>query len=177
MIATAGLAALLLFVFVAEPVSPTRRMQAHPSSLLLRVLCPACLAPSISFTLVASGVALLSIPLIAGADGRLETAAIWSVAGLSALGGLMGSVAARRGGAWARGCGAFVLVGLSILVALLHDDSRGATWTDAVCPLWLDPGDGAGSRQVLAGSVVAWTAAAVASLALMVRAVRTRQRE
>ncbi|MGO9839289.1 MAG: ABC transporter permease subunit [Polyangiaceae bacterium] len=176
MIATASLATLLLFVFVAEPVRPTRRMQAHPPSLLLRALCPACLAPSIFFTIIASGVVLVSVPFLSGAGGHLEVGAIWSVASLSVLGGFMGSIAARRGGTWARACGALALVGVTLLVALLHDDSRGVTWADALCPLWLGPGDAAGARGVLVCSLLAWAAAAPASLAIMLRAVRVSQR-
>ena len=138
MIATALLAVALLFTFVDEPVRPTRRMQHHPRSLLVRAFYPRCLAPSVFFTLVASAIALVSIPVLAGAPASLERDALWAVACVSALGGFMGWVAARRGAARARKLGAFALVGLPLLVAFLRDDSRGPSWVDGICPLWLD---------------------------------------
>jgi ABC-type transport system involved in multi-copper enzyme maturation permease subunit len=174
MIATALLAAALLFTFVDEPLRPTRRMQHQPRSLLVRALYPRCLAPSVFFTLVASAIVLVSIPVLAGAPASLELDALWAVACLSALGGFMGWVAARRGAARARRVGAFALACLPLLVAFLRDDSRGPTWVDGICPLWLDPNHGADAQGVLVGSVVVWAAAAFVCLGAMLRAVQLR---
>jgi ABC-type transport system involved in cytochrome c biogenesis permease component len=175
MTAAAIVAVVLLFVFAGEPVRPTRRMEVHPRSPIVRLLFPRCLAPSILFTLVASGVALVSFPALAGASANLELDALWVVACLSALGGLLGSVAARRGGARARRRGATALIGLAFLFMLFRAGSRGPTWVDAICPLWLDPEDGALAQSVLIGSLFAWGSTALLSLAIMFR-VRDGQR-
>jgi hypothetical protein len=174
MIATALLAAALLFAFVGEPVRPTRRMQVQPRSLLGRVLFPRCLAPSVFFVVVASGIVLLSVPVLAGASRDLEFDALWAVTYLSALGGAMGCVAARRGAMRARRGAAIALGCLTLLVALLRADSRGPTWVDGICPLWLDPSPGTRARGVLVESLFVWAAVAMVSLGAMLHAVRAR---
>jgi ABC-type transport system involved in cytochrome c biogenesis permease component len=174
MIVAATIAGVLLFAFVGEPIGPTRRMRVQPRSRFVRVLYPWCLAPSVFFTLVTSGVVLLSIPVLVGASAHLELDALWGVACLSALGGCMGWVAARRGATPARRLGAIALTILTLSFALLRDGSRGPTWVDGICPLWLDPDCGAGVGRALAGSLVAWGIAAFVSLAIMLRAVRAR---
>jgi ABC-type transport system involved in multi-copper enzyme maturation permease subunit len=174
MIAVAVLAVMVLFAFVGEPVRPTPRMQVHPRSLLIRVLYPWCLAPSVFFTVVASGIVLLSVPVLAGASAELELDALWAVAGLSALGGFMGCFAARRGATHARRLGAAALVCLTLFFLLLRGGSRGPMWVDGICPLWLDAQDGAQAQRLLICSLVAWGTAALVSLAIMLRAVRAR---
>jgi ABC-type transport system involved in multi-copper enzyme maturation permease subunit len=172
MTAVAVLAAVLLFVFVGEPVRPTRRMQVHRRAPVARVLYPRCLAPSVFFTVAASGIVLLSVPAIAGASGNLELDALWAIASLATLGGFIGAFAARRGATTARRLGAAALICLTLFFVLLRDGSRGPTWVDGICPLWLDPRDGARAQGVLFGSLVAWGTAALVSLAMMLRAVR-----
>jgi ABC-type transport system involved in multi-copper enzyme maturation permease subunit len=172
MTAAASLAAVLLFVFASEPVRLTRRMQVHPRPVFARVLYPRCLVPSILFTLVASGVVLVSIPVLAGAPAALEVDAIWAIACLSALGGLLGTLAARRGVTQARRIGAAAVVGLTFLFVLLRVGSRGPTWVDGICPLWLD-GDGTEAQDILACSLALWGGAALWSLGSMLHAVRS----
>jgi ABC-type transport system involved in cytochrome c biogenesis permease component len=172
MIAVATLAAVLLFVFAGEPVRPTRRMQVHRPSLFVRAVYPWCLAPSIFFTIAASGVVLLSVPVLSGAPAKLELDGLWVVACLSALGGLLGCVAARRGATRARQLGAFALVGLTFCFLLLRAGSRGPTWVDGICPLGLDLEGGPPALRVLTYSLVAWGTASLLSLATMLRAVR-----
>ncbi len=174
MLMTGSLAVALVYAFVDDPVRPTRRMQVHPRSLLARVLYPSCLAPSVFSSLVASGIVLLSIPVLAGASGHLEVDALWGVTCLSALGGFMGWVAARRGAVRARRDGAIALVCLALLVVFLRDDSRGPNWVDGICPLWLDLDSGARAQSVLVDSLVAWAALASVSLVAMLRAARAR---
>lgn len=174
MIAAAVLAAVLLFVFVGEPVRPTRRMRVRPRSLLVRLLYPWCLAPSVVFTIAASGIVLLSAPAVAGASNNLELDAFWAVACLSALGGLMGCFAARRGATRARRLGAAALTCLTLFFVILRDRSRGPTWVDVICPLWLNPEDGARAQRAMIFSLVTWGTAALVSLVVMVRAVRAR---
>jgi ABC-type transport system involved in multi-copper enzyme maturation permease subunit len=174
MIAVAVLAALLLFVFMGEPVSPTRRMQVRSRSLLASVLYPWCLAPSVFFVIAASSIVLLSIPKLAGASASLELDAFWAIACLSALGGFMGSFAARGGATRARRLGAGALTSITLSFLILRDGSRGPSWVDAICPLGLNPQDGDGAQRVLTCSLVAWGAAALVSFALMLRAVRAR---
>jgi ABC-type transport system involved in multi-copper enzyme maturation permease subunit len=171
MIATALLAAALLFDFAGEPVRPTRRMQVRPRSLLARAASPSCLAPSVLFILVTSGAVLLAIPLVAGASAGLELAAVWSVLYLTTLGGFMGAAAAPLGKTRARQLGAAAIVGLTFLFALLHDGSRPSA-ADVICPLWVDAEDGAHARYALASSLAAWAVAALVSLAAMGFAVR-----
>jgi ABC-type transport system involved in cytochrome c biogenesis permease component len=177
MVATGLLAIALLFTFVGEPLGPTRRMQLQPPSRLVRALYPSCLAPSVLFTVVATGVVLLVMPaIVSGVPTVVEREAIWGVGCLSALGGAMGWVAARRGAAPARKIGAIALVGLVFLVALLHDDWRGASWVDGLCPLWLYSACGHRARTVELASLLGWSAAGLTSLGAMLRAVRARTR-
>jgi ABC-type transport system involved in cytochrome c biogenesis permease component len=174
MFATASIAATLLFALAGEPLTPTRRMQAHPPSPLVRIVCPRCLAPSIFFTLVASGTVLLSIPVIAGASMALGFAALWTVLLLWTLGGLMGSVGARHGAPRARFVGAAALAGLVLLVALLRFDSPGAPWADGVCPLGLvgEVGISASAQRVVLSSLVGWAVTAIVSVSMLLLAVR-----
>jgi hypothetical protein len=172
MVAAALVAATLLFTFADEPVRPSRRMQVHPRSLFVRLVYPWCLAPSVFFTVVVSGIVLLSIPVLAGASPRLEVDALWAVACLSALGGFMGYVAAHRGGERARRAGLIAAIGLTFLVAILRDRSGDPTWIDAICPLWLVCDRGADAQRILFGSVIAWAAVASVALGSMLRAVR-----
>jgi ABC-type transport system involved in multi-copper enzyme maturation permease subunit len=179
MIATGVLATVLLFVFAGEPVRPTRRMQVEARSPLVRAFFPRCLAPSLFFTVAASGVFLLSLPLVAGVScesGALEFYGIWAVLYLATLGGFLGSMAARRGGTRARRRGGLALVGLAFLVALLHDRTGEVAWVDGICPLWLDLENRAHAQSVMAGSLLAWAVAAVVSFALLVRATSSQSR-
>jgi len=174
MIVTSSIAAALLFVFAGEPASPTRWMQAHPSSRLSGLLYPRCLAPSVLFTVLASGVALVSVSLLADSR-RLEFYALWTVAGLSTLGGLIGSVAARKGVTRARALGAIALFLPPLIVGLLRDSLK-PTWVDAFCPLWLSDGGGQSNEPLMLGSLLAWTVAAVASLGIMKRTIDAEAR-
>jgi hypothetical protein len=174
MIVTSILALVLLFVFVGEPISPTRRMRTQPRSLVVRDLFPWCLAPSVLFAVVTGGIVLLMIPVLVGASADLEVDAWWAVGLLSTLGGFMGWVAARRGGTRARRLGAMSLAGLTLLFVFMRAGSRGPSWVDAICPLWLDAADGSRAQSALTLSLVAWSTSALASLGLMLRAVRSR---
>ena len=174
MFASGILAAVLLFVFAGEPIRPTRRMQVHPRSLWARVLYPRCLAPSILFTLVAGGGVLLAIPALAGASADLEWFALWAIACLGVLGGLLGTLAARRGAMRARRIGAGVVTGLIFLFVLLRAGSVDSTSVDIICPLGLDPDSGIEAQSILTCSLAVWGAAALLSLAVMVRAVRSQ---
>ena len=126
---------------------------------------------------MASGIVLVSVPALAGGPANLELDALWVVACLSALGGLLGSVAARRGAAPARRAGMVVLVGLVVVFVLLRAGSRGPTWVDAICPLWLDPDDGPLGQSIMIGSLFAWGSAALLSLAIMLRVRHGQRRE
>jgi len=128
MTAAAILAGILLFVFMGDPLRPTRRMQAQVRSSLDRVLHPSCLAPSVFSTVVAGGMVLVSIPVLAGASLQLEPQALWAVAFLAVLGASMGSVAARRGPRLARRLGALALALLALFFVLLRHGARGPTW-------------------------------------------------
>lgn len=174
MFASGILAAVLLFVFAGEPLRPTRRMQAHPRSLWVRVLYPWCLAPSILFALAAGGGVLLAIPALSGAPAGLELYALWAVACLSVLGGLLGAIAARRGAMRARRIGAGVVTGFIFLYVLLRAGSPGSTWADGICPLGLDMDAEIRAQSVLTCSLATWGAAGLLSLAIMLRAVRSR---
>ncbi len=168
MVVVASLAAVLLFVFAAEPVRATRRMQVQPRSLFVRVLYPRCLVPSILFVIVASGIVLLSIPAVTRASADVKLDALWAIACLSALGGLLGSFAARRGALRARRLAASVLVGLTFVFFLGRASSRDPSWADAICPLWLDPGTA--RAQYLDYSLALWGTAALVSLLSLFRA-------
>ena len=168
MVIAASLAAVLLFVFAAEPVRATRRMQVQPRSLFVRVLYPRCLAPSILFVVVASGIVLLSIPIVTRASADVMLDGLWAIACLSTLGGLLGSIAARRGAVRARRLAAGVLVGITFIFFLGRAGSRDASWVDAICPLWLDPS--AARTQYLDYSLALWGAAASVSLLSLFRA-------
>jgi ABC-type transport system involved in cytochrome c biogenesis permease component len=175
MIATGLLGTVLLFVFAGEPVRPTRRMRVESRPLMNRILFPRCLAPSLLFTAISSGIVLLAIPVVTGTSAEspsFELYAIWAALYLATLGGVLGAIAARRGGARARRRGALALVVLVFLVAFLHDHAGGPAWADAICPLWLDFDYGTRARDVMVGSLFAWSAAVLVSLALLRRAVR-----
>jgi ABC-type transport system involved in cytochrome c biogenesis permease component len=174
MIVTATIALALLFVFAGEPVTPTRWMRAHPPSLLSRILFPRCLAPSVLFTVVASGGVLLSLPLLSVNAHGFQSYALWTVAYLATLGGFMGRVAARRGSARARVLG-LAATSVLLLAGLFHDPVQ-TTWVDALCPLWLTVGHARITAPILPYSVLAWSLAALVSLALMLRAVQARSR-
>jgi hypothetical protein len=175
--ATASIAAMLLFVLAGEPVTPTRWMLAHAPSPLVGILYPRCLAPSIFFTLTASGTVLLLVPLIAGASIALVSAALWAVMFLCALGGFIGSMAARYGGTRARWVGATSLVGLMLLPALLRHDSPGFSWVDGIGPLVLVRDGGTHAQSVVVYSLLGWAATAVASITMMLFAVRASARK
>jgi ABC-type transport system involved in multi-copper enzyme maturation permease subunit len=174
MIVVSILALVLLFVFVGEPISPTRRMRTQPRSRMVRVLFPWCLAPSVLFAVVTGGIALLLIPGLVGAMADLGLAAWWALSLLSTLGGFMGWIAARRGGTRARRDGATALAVLTLFFVFIRAGSRGPSWVDAICPLWLDAADGSRAQSVLGLSVLAWSTSALASLGLMLDAVRSR---
>jgi ABC-type transport system involved in multi-copper enzyme maturation permease subunit len=168
--ATGALGVALIFVFAGEPISPTRRMQSQRPSLLSRVLCPPCLAPSIFFALVTTGVVLLAIPVLLHTSSEVQLDCAWASMVLATLGGFMGSIATRRGGARARTAGA-VAVPLVFLLTLLHD-GRTVTWVDAICPLWIRNGHVEDAGSVFRASVVGWAAAAFVSLSVMLRTIR-----
>jgi hypothetical protein len=170
MVATGCLGAILLFVFAGEPVSPTRRMRAARSSKLRALLYPPALGPSVVFVIVATGLALVSAPLLAGAACRLELQALWGCFFIATIGGLVGAVSATLGRTQAR-----VAWGLAILLPVLFvgmfRDSR-PTWVDGVCPLWLGALGQFGEARIVTSGLLPWGVASVASLTLMLYATR-----
>jgi ABC-type transport system involved in multi-copper enzyme maturation permease subunit len=170
MVATGCLGAVLLFVFAGEPVSPTRRMRATRPSGLRALLYPPALGPSIVFVIVATGLALVSAPLLAGATSRLELQALWGCLFLATVGGLVGTVAATLGRTHAR-----VVWGVAILFPMVFVGMfRGScpSWVDGVCPLWLGALGHFDEARVATSGLLPWGVASVASLALMLYATR-----
>jgi hypothetical protein len=158
----------MLFAFAGEPLSPSRRMRAQRSRSILRRLSPPSLVPSIAFTLLAAGLGLLGIPLLARSP-ELTVVGFWVFLYMSALGGFMGFIAASTSARRARGMGA--VAAPAFLVALLQDHSHGATALDCVCPFWL----GSPSAETLAVwscSLALWALTACAMLGLMLGARR-----
>jgi hypothetical protein len=173
MTATAMLATILLFFFAAQPVRKTRRMAAHPPPALVRALLPACLGPSIGFTLIACGASLLSIPMLAGADPSLAIAGLWTLLYLSTLGGVVGHVAVRRGATWARAVGVMALIAFWCIVVFSRQDRSEPGWVDSLCPLWLVARIHSGAALHFAAvGLAVWAASAALSLGAMLRTIR-----
>ena len=174
MVAAALLAFVLLFVFVGEPLRPTRRMQAERATALARGVYAPGLVPSIFFTILVCGFVLVFLPVLGGVSDVLELKAFWLIAFLAVLGGLMGAAAAYRGAPFARRMGAVSVAVFTLLFVLGRGHSPGPAWADLLCPLGLNPDRQLGAQTMFACSLIAWIAAGFMSLALLVRAGRAK---
>jgi hypothetical protein len=162
-------AVVLHFAFVGEPLSPSHRMRARPPGSILRRLSPPSLVPSIGFTIVTGALGFVGIPLLLRSPD-VALVGLWVLLYVSALGGFMGFVAARKGARRARWMGA--IAAPMFLLSLLEDHSRGAAALDCVCPFWLRHASGGETSAVWSCSVALWALTACVMLGLMIRASR-----
>ena len=137
-VATALLALSLVFVFVGEPIAPSRRAELHPPRGLER-LFQARLAPSILSVLVGTSVALpIGVAAITGLDSDFVGRAIWGAAYVGAIGGVMGLVAATAPSRpiLARGVGVLALCVSGIGAPLFASGLNRYAWQPATINAW-----------------------------------------
>lgn len=190
------LALVLLFMFVTEPLRPTRRMQLDPPRGPLVSRLRPTLAPSVRFVVVVFGATLLACPVVLEASGReLLLLGAWCAAFVAGVAGVMGWLAARaktpaRGATAARVYGVVTLfvacVGVWIVAALagaMSDPLRRPFALLGVAPTWLGPAaldvflssHRAPTREALTAlytGIGVWSAVGAAGLAAMHRAAR-----